>query len=70
MSKKKKTYDVFVRLIVPETVEKTTIEKILHRAAEGQGWDFSASVEEEDESMNVLLSDNHAETDGEDDFDH
>jgi len=69
MPKKKKTYDVFVRLIVSEHVEKTTIEKVLFRAAEGQGWDFSASVEEEEDPMDVLLSDNH-EPGEDEDFDH
>ena len=64
MAKRKKTYDVFARLIVPEGVEASTIDKVLHKAAEQQGWDFSASVEEEDEPMDVLLSDNHEDSDG------
>lgn len=68
MAKKKKTYDVFARLIVPEGVEASTIEKVLHRAAEGQGWNFSCTVEEEDEPMDVLLNDNHEDV--EEDFDN
>lgn len=49
MAKKKVTYDVFVRVVVPESIDPSKIEAILHNAASGQGWDFSCSVTQEDD---------------------
>lgn len=46
-NKRKVTYDLFARIIVPEDVDPHTITSIIHRACAGRGWDFAANIEEE-----------------------
>lgn len=49
MAKKKVTYDVFVRVIVPDGTDPSKIESVLHDAASRNSWDFSSTIQEENE---------------------
>lgn len=49
MAKKKVVYDLFARIVVPETVDENAIVTQLQNACSQKGWNFSANIEEEGE---------------------
>lgn len=46
-NKRKINYDLFARITANEDIDPNTIVKVIHNACIAQGWDFSASIEEE-----------------------
>lgn len=57
MAKKKTTYDLFARIVVPDHTDPSTISKIIQRACNNNGWDYSDSIEEEMSAEIPMLED-------------
>lgn len=56
MAKKKVTFDLFARIVVPDNIEPEEINRIIHAACSNQGWDYAGGVQEEgseDESLSL-----------------
>lgn len=63
MAKKKVTYTVFATVTVDEDTDTNEVSNVLQRAANGQGWHFSASVSEEDEFSSMAVDELYPELD-------
>lgn len=53
--KKETTYDVFARVTVNDNSTPEQVAAVLQRACESNGWDFSSSIEPEDDGTDMKI---------------